>query len=99
MRTARQNLRHSLRLLVKNPGFTAVALLTLTLGIGANTAIFSLVRAALLTPLPLSDPARVVMVSTDNPPRGLHHIPTSIPDYLEWQASGVFESLGAFDDV
>src|SRR5581483_3711806 len=98
MKTARQNLRHSLRLLVKNPGFTSVALLTLALGIGANTAIFSLVRAALLTPLPIPDPARVVLVTTDNPARDLHHIPSSVPDYMEWKASGVFEALGAFDD-
>jgi putative ABC transport system permease protein len=93
-----QNVRHSLRLLVKNPGFTAVALLTLALGIGANTAIFSLVRAALLTPFPVPDPARVVFVTTDNPRRDLRHIPSSVPDYLEWQSSGVFEALGAFDD-
>jgi putative ABC transport system permease protein len=98
MINAPHNLRHSLRLLVKNPGFTAVALLTLALGIGANTAIFSLVRAALLTPLGIPDPARVVLVTTENPLRDLHHIPSSVPDFMAWKASGVFEALGAFDD-
>ena len=98
MRTLPQYLRYSMRLLVKNPGFTAVALVTLALGIGANTAIFSLVRAALLTPLAMPHPERAVVVTTEMTSRDLHHVPSSVPDYESWKASGAFEWLGVYDD-
>ncbi|MBZ5537067.1 MAG: ABC transporter permease [Acidobacteriia bacterium] len=94
-----QDLRYGLRLLIKSPGFTAVAALTLALGIGANTAIFSVVRAALLTPVPIPEPDRVVMVWTENPARGWHNEPASGPDYMDWKnESGVFSKLAAFED-
>ncbi|MBZ5554215.1 MAG: ABC transporter permease [Acidobacteriia bacterium] len=94
-----QDLRYGLRLLIKSPGFTAVAVLTLALGIGANTAIFSVVRAALLTPVPIPEPDRVVMVWTENPSRGWHNVPASGPDYMDWKnESGVFSKLAAFED-
>ncbi len=99
MQTLIHDLRYGLRLLIKSPVFTAVAALTLALGIGANTAIFSVVRAALLTPVPIPEPDRVVMVWTENAARGWHHVPASVPDYTDWkQDSGVFSKLAAFED-
>jgi len=91
-----QDLRYGLRMLKNSPGFTAVAVLTLALGIGANTAIFSVVRAALLAGIAIPQPDRVVMVWTESPSRNFHHLPSSAPDYMDWKASGVFEELGAF---
>jgi len=60
-----QEIRHALRLLARNPGFTMIAALSLALGIGANSAIFSLADALLLRPLPVLEPSRVVTISTD----------------------------------
>jgi hypothetical protein len=80
-----QDIRLALRLLRKNPGFTAVALLTLALGIGANTAIFSVVYAVLLRPLPFKDPGRLVMVWATWAKRGENHIYVSGPDFADWK--------------
>lgn len=95
-----QDFRYGLRALVKNPGFAAVAVLTLGLGIGANTAIFSVVRATLLTPMAIPEPERVVMVWTENREHGysLRHVPASIPDFQDWKGSGIFDQLGAMRD-
>ncbi|MGH9849262.1 MAG: ADOP family duplicated permease [Blastocatellia bacterium] len=80
-----QDLRFGLRMLRKNPGFSLIAILTLALGIGANTAIFSVVNSVLLRPLPYSDPDRLAMLWTDDPRRGVHEEGTSFPNFEDWR--------------
>jgi putative ABC transport system permease protein len=92
-----QDLRYGARMLRRNLGFTLVVVLTLALGIGANTAIYSVIQAA-LAPLAIPDASRVVMVWTENAKRDWHQFPTSVPDYADWKASGVFSSLGAMSE-
>ena len=94
MRNLWRHLQFGLRLLWKNPGFTTVAVLALALGIGANTAIFSVVYATLLAPLPYRQPDRIVMVwSKVNG----HRNGISAGDYLDWkQQNTVFESIAAW---
>ena len=80
-----QDLRFALRQLLKNPGFTAVAVLTLALGIGATTAIFSVVHAVLLQPLPYPEPDRLVRIHETIPVRGVERVPVSVANYLDWR--------------
>src|SRR5215510_6023934 len=86
METFLQDVRYGLRILGKSPGFTLVAVLTLALGIGANTAIFSLVNAVLLRPLPYHDPDRLAMLWTNDVKRNIHEEGTSYPNFLDWRS-------------
>lgn len=92
-----QDLRYGLRSLARTPGFTAVAVLTLALGIGATTAIFSVVNAVLLRPLPYPDADRVVMVWMDNRRMGMKEDIHSWPNYADYRDQNrVLSSLAAY---
>jgi putative ABC transport system permease protein len=99
MRTFWQDLRYGARMLWKQPGFTLIAVLTLALGIGANTAIFSVINGVLLRPRAFHDADRLVMLWTDNPAYhlGFHEFPATSADLPEWRATATsFEQLAAF---
>jgi predicted permease len=85
LETLFQDIRFGLRMLRKNPGFTLIAVLTLSLGIGAITAIFSVVNAVLLKPLPYAEPDRLAMLWTDDPKSAIHEEGTSYPTFLDWR--------------
>src|SRR6202041_1961132 len=90
-----QDLRYGARMLRKNPAFTAIAILTLALGIGANTAIFSVVNAVLLRPLPYNQPDRLVMIMQSNP--RFAHVWISYPNLQDWQRNAQsFLQMAAF---
>jgi predicted permease len=94
-----QDLRYGARILAKNPGFTLVAVITLALGIGANTAIFSVINGVLLRPLAFHDPDRLFMLWTDNPAwqLGFRELPPANADLPEWRATATsFEQIAAF---
>src|SRR5271154_2665472 len=86
-----QDLRFALRMLRKSPGFTTVAVLTIALGIGTTTAIFSLVDATLLHPLSYPQPERLVRIQDDLPGVGAQDVGISVPEWQDLQRSGIFE--------
>lgn len=94
------DLRYGIRGLLKRPGFTIIAVITLALGIGANTAIFSVVDAVLLRPLPFRDADRLVKVMESNPQLGWNRLMISLGDFAEWKSqSQSFAAMAAFAHV
>jgi putative ABC transport system permease protein len=91
-----QDLRCGARMLRKNAGFTTIAVLTLALGIGANTAIFSVIHAVLLRPLPYDNPDRIVTLVESNPTRGFPRFSVSPPNYVDWRnQASAFQSMAS----
>src|SRR5688500_9078307 len=94
MDTFLQDLRYALRTLRRNVGFTTAAVLTMALGIGATSAIFSVVNGVLLRPLPYAAPERLVMIWGTYPEFG--RTATSLPDFLDWRSqSRTVEQMAA----
>jgi len=90
-----EDVRYGLRMLRRNPGFTAIALLTLALGIGANTAVFSIVNGVLLNPLPFPDPGKLVVLFESKP--NFKEGSISYPNFLDWQRDNhAFTSIAAY---
>src|SRR5215469_15119229 len=95
MRTVLDDLRYTMRQMAKSPGFAIVAILTLTLGIGANTAIFSVVNAVLLNPLPYPQPDRIVVLFRETPNFKTGSI--SYPNFDDWRRENQsFSSMAAY---
>jgi len=97
--SALQDARFGLRMLRRSPGFAVVAAITLALGLGANTAMFSVIDAVLLRPLPFADPDRLVRIIDANPSKGFHRFSSSPPNFIDWRAqaksfTGMAASMG-----
>jgi len=99
METLLKDITYGIRTLIKSPGFTIVAIVALTLGIGANTAIFSVVNSVLLRPLPYSDPSRLMQLWEANVAKARNEIPASYPNFADWRDQNhVFEQVVAYSD-
>jgi predicted permease len=100
MNMLRQEVRYGIRMLLKAPGFTAVAIIALALGIGANTAIFSVINAVMIRPLPYRDASRLMAVWEDNRARGNHQNVISPANFMDWkEQNDVFEDMAALYDT
>src|SRR5512132_4065053 len=96
MQTFLQDLRYGARMLLKNPGITFVVILALALGIGANTAIFSVVDAVLLRPMPYPESDRIVFLNETS--KSMDEISIAYPNFVDWRNQNhVFENIGVFN--
>src|SRR5436190_320257 len=92
-----QDIRYSIRLLLKNPSFTIISVLALALGIGANTVIFSAFNAIMLRPLPYGDPDKIAMVWSSFPQNGLFKFGVPLGNFIDWrERNHVFETLALY---
>src|SRR5258705_3288731 len=97
MDTLSKDVRYGFRSLLKRPAFTIIAIVTLGLGIGANTAIFSTINSLLLKPLPFPDPDLIVALWDKVPSRGVERNEVTVANYLDWRAQNkTFEQLGIY---
>ncbi len=87
------DLRYAFRMLVRSPGFSFIAIATMALGIGATTAIYSVIDATLLHPLPYPNPGELVRLQDDLAGVGAHNVGTSVPEWRDLQSSGIFQSV------
>jgi len=95
MGSLRRDLAFAIRLLKKSPGFTSIALLTLAVSIGANTALFGIIRAVLLRPLPFPEPDSIVALWERNPRLGFEQELVTPGDFADWRSeSHAFSALG-----
>src|SRR5687768_3570807 len=92
-----RDVRHALRALIRTPGFTLIAVLTFALGIGANTAVFSVFNGVLLRPLPYPEPDRLTMIWMDNRRQQIKEDITSYPNYVDWrEQSSSYAAMAAY---
>jgi hypothetical protein len=97
MQTLKQDVVYAARTLVKTPGYAAVTILTLALGIGANSAIFSVVNGVLLKPLPYPHPERLLFITSTFPGLGFDRFWVSLPEWAEFkERTRSFRSVGAY---
>src|SRR4051812_45215098 len=99
MGTLAADIRYASRMLRSNPGFTAIAVAALALGIGANTAIFTVVNTVLLQPLPFHEPDRIMQIGRSYGGDERMGDSNSIPKFMVWRQNDVFESMTIFSQV